>query len=138
MAAPLPPDPPRLLIVDDHVGLRELFLFHMKAEGFKVAEAEDGLQGLAKIKSFKPDLIVLDMMMPNLNGLEMLRRMKGEGLPPIPVIVITAYGESFNKETLLAQPGVRDYMSKPVNYDDLAVRIRKILGLPEKSKKGAS
>ena len=114
----------RLLIVDDHAGIRELFSFHMHRENFMVDEAEDGLQGLIRAARNPPDLIVLDLMMPKLDGRGVLIRLREQGLGHIPVIVVTGYSEAFNKAAILKEPNVVDYLTKPMSFAGLGARIR--------------
>src|SRR4051812_7887871 len=103
----------RLLIIDDDDSLRELFEFAMEKEGFFVASAEDGVKGLAKAAVFNPDLIVLDLMMPNLSGFEVIHRMQADGLKT-PVIVITGYSDQANEQVLRQEPNVVDFFKKPI------------------------
>jgi DNA-binding response OmpR family regulator len=117
----------RLLIIDDDDSLRELFAYAMEKEGFQVAQASDGLKGLEKAVVYKPHLIVLDLMMPNLNGFETLHRLQLKGLGEIPVIVITGYSESANAHIVRQEPNVVEFLSKPIEYAALAATIRKLL-----------
>jgi CheY-like chemotaxis protein len=127
----------RLLVVDDHAGIRDVFLFEMHAEeDFVVGEACDGLQALALVKRARPDLIMLDLLMPNLNGMGVLKRLRDEGFGDIPVVVMTGFGEVFEKEAVLAEPNVVDFLEKPFSYDGLADRIRRhiskgVVGAPK-------
>lgn len=113
----------RLLLIDDDEGLQELFRVAMTKEGFEVACASDGALGLAKIPVFHPDFILLDVMMPNLNGFEVLHRMQAERIH-IPTIVITGYSDPANEQILRQEPNVLDYFTKPVRFPELAARIR--------------
>jgi adenylate cyclase len=124
MAAP--PDR-RLLIIDDDTGLLEIFRLFMEKQGFSVASAEDGLLGLEKAKVFKPHLIVLDLMMPKLNGFEVIHRLQAEGLGAIPVIIITGFSNPANEQILRQEPNVVDFLSKPVDHAALVKRIRSLL-----------
>lgn len=117
----------RLLVIDDDDGLRELFKHFMAREGYIVAEAEDGVVGLAKIPVFKPQLIVLDLMMPNLNGFEVLHRLQKDSLGHIPVIIITGYSESANEQILRQEPNVVEFLKKPIAYAELVKLIRRLL-----------
>jgi CheY-like chemotaxis protein len=120
-------DRKRLLVIDDDDSLREVFQLNMEREGFQIAQASDGLKGLAKAAVFKPHVIVLDLMMPNLNGFETLHRLQMDGFEKIPVIVVTGYSESANAHIVRAEPNVVEFLSKPIDYGALADFIRKLL-----------
>jgi DNA-binding response OmpR family regulator len=124
-------DARRLLIIDDDEGLRELFELAMEKEGFLVAGAEDGLKGLAKAAVYKPHLIVLDLMMPNLSGFEVIHRLQ-QTSPEIPVVIITGYSDESNEQLLRQEPNCVDFLKKPIKYSELAQFVRKLLaGRPE-------
>ena len=129
---PTPSGASKLLVVDDHAGMRELFKLNMEREGFQVVEAEDGVAGLAKAKTQKPQLMVIDLMMPKLNGMDMLDRMKGEGLGHIPVIVMTAYFDAYAEKQVRGRANVVDYVRKPLKFQDVAARIRAVLTPPKR------
>ena len=118
---------PRLLIVDDDESLRELFNIYMRKAGFDVAAAEDGELGLAKAAVFRPHLIVVDLMMPRLNGFEVIHRLQAGELAHVPVIVVTGFSETANEALIRQEPNVLDFLSKPISYPDLARRIREAL-----------
>ncbi len=117
----------RLLVIDDDQGLCEIFDLFMTKQGFTVASAGDGALGLAKIPVYKPHLIVLDLMMPNLNGFEVLHRLRETEHSKIPVIVITGFSDEANEEIVRREPQVVDFLKKPVDYGDLARRIKDLL-----------
>jgi DNA-binding response OmpR family regulator len=122
------PDPkPRVLLIDDDEGLREVFELFMRKEGFHVAAAEDGEIGLAKAAVFRPHLIVVDLMMPRLNGFEVIHRLQAGDLARIPVIVMTGFSETANEQLIRQEPNVLEFLSKPVDYAALARRIREAL-----------
>ena len=116
----------RLLIIDDDEDLRDIFERYMAKEGFTVSSAEDGLKGLARIAVFKPDLIVLDLMMPNLNGFEVLHKMQQEKIN-VPVIVVTGFSQSANEQIIRQEPNVVEFVKKPIQYKELTVLIKKVL-----------
>ncbi|OGR87287.1 MAG: hypothetical protein A3J74_11295 [Elusimicrobia bacterium RIFCSPHIGHO2_02_FULL_57_9] len=116
----------RLLIIDDDEDLRDIFERYMAKEGFSVSSAEDGLKGLARIAVFKPDLIVLDLMMPNLNGFEVLHKMQQEKIN-VPVIVVTGFSQSANEQIIRQEPNVVEFVKKPIQYKELTVLIKKVL-----------
>lgn len=116
----------RVLVIDDDESLRELFELAMEKEGFQVAAAEDGFKGLAKVAAFQPHLIVLDLMMPNLSGFEVIHRLQ-KSAPAIPVIIITGYSDQANEQLLRQEPNVLDFVKKPIVYAELAALARKLL-----------
>ena len=121
------PDEKRLLIIDDDESLCEIFKLTMEKAGYQVADAGDGERGLAKAKVFKPHLIVLDMMMPKLNGFGVLRRLQSEGLGGIPVIVITGFSDPANAQIVRQEPNVVEFLQKPIPYADLPALIARLL-----------
>lgn len=120
----LGPRKKRLLVIDDDDGLREIFRFSMQKEGFVVEEAVDGVTGLQQAQEFEPDLIVVDLMMPNLNGFEVIQNLQVLGLGKIPVVVISGYSEQSSEETLRQSRNVVEFLKKPINYSSLAGLIR--------------
>ncbi len=121
------PDPAkRLLIIDDDDSLRELFELLMEKEGFIVAGAADGRLGLKKEAAFKPHLIVLDLMMPNLSGFEVIHLLQAQA-PQVPVIIITGYSDQANEHVLRQEPNVVDFLKKPIQYAELAALIKRLL-----------
>jgi len=121
---------PRLLIIEDDEGLRELFEAFMRRRGFRVACAEDGERGLAEAAAFKPQLIVLDLMMPRLTGLEVVRRLQTSESARVPVIVVTAFSALADTKIILSEPNVVGFLTKPIRYEPLAERIRELLAEP--------
>ena len=120
----LGPTKKRLLVVDDDESLRELFRFSMEKEGFAVGEAVDGVDGLQKTPEFEPDMIVVDLMMPNLGGFEMVRNLQALGFGKIPVVVITAYSDQSSEDMIRQERNVIEFIKKPINYGALAQFIR--------------
>lgn len=121
------PPSKRLLIVDDDDSLRQIFVITMEAAGYQVAGAEDGILGIAKVKAFRPHLIVLDLMMPRLNGFDVLRRLQDEGHGSIPVVVVTGFSESANEQLVRHEPNVVAFMPKPIKYAELTALIGRLL-----------
>lgn len=120
---------PRLvLVIDDDEELRGLLRVFLGQAGFEVAEAEDGEVGLARARLRAPDLIVLDLMMPKLDGFGVLHRMQAEGLS-IPVVVVTGYSETANAQIVRSEPNVVGFLAKPVDYGELVALIRRVLRL---------
>nr|WP_321260366.1 response regulator transcription factor [uncultured Pseudodesulfovibrio sp.] len=124
----------KVLVVEDHRDTRELLKYNLSAAGFDVAAAEDGQLGLNLAQAFKPDIILLDLMMPGTDGLEVCRQLKGDpALARIPVIMLTAKGEEVDKIVGL-ELGADDYVVKPFSPRELVLRIKAILrryGAPE-------
>ncbi|GAB3409773.1 response regulator transcription factor [Schumannella luteola] len=120
-----PPTRPRVLLVDDESGIRDALAPFLSRSGFEVYTAEDGGEGLAAIERNSPALVVLDVMMPVLDGREVLRRLRREG-SQLPVILLTQVGESFERAAALEE-GADDYLNKPFDPQELVARIRAIL-----------
>lgn len=113
----------RLLLIEDEEVILQLLRENLVDAGYEVAVARDGISGLALIKEMKPDLVLLDMLLPGLSGFEMLEKLKEEGLlPALPVLVISNSGQPLELERVL-HLGVRDYLIK-VNFDPHEVRAR--------------
>ncbi len=126
MAADVAP-PPRVLIVDDHPDNVEVLRARLEAMGYRTASAGDGEEALDKVHASPPDLILLDVMMPRLDGNEVARRIKAdESLPFIPIIMQTALDSVENKVEGLGA-GADDYITKPINFDELQARVRAML-----------
>ncbi len=119
----------RVLVVDDNEDNRELFATVLRGGGYQVVTACDGVEALTEVDRQVPDLIVLDLMMPNLNGYEVTERVKNNPhLPFIPIIIVTAKSDLRDKIRGL-EMGVDDYLVKPVNYPELLARVRSLLRL---------
>lgn len=124
----------KVLVVEDHRDTRELLKYNLTSAGFDVAAAEDGQGGLNLASAFKPDIVLLDLMMPGMDGLETCRQLKGDAdLSRIPVIMLTAKGEEVDKIVGL-ELGADDYVVKPFSPRELVLRIKAVLrrsGAPE-------
>ncbi len=115
----------RLLVVDDEPNILELLSVALRFNGFEVATAVDGQQALTTARSFKPDLVVLDVMMPELDGFEVVRRLRGEGAR-VPVLFLTAKDGTEDKIHGLTLGG-DDYVTKPFSLEEVVARIRAVL-----------
>ena len=116
-----------ILIVEDEEAIRDLIRINLTAAGFSCEEAEDGLQALAKAKAARPDLILLDWMLPGLDGLGVLRKLKADPtLATVPVLMVTAKSEE-NDIVLGLEMGASDYVTKPFSNKVLIARIRALL-----------
>lgn len=114
----------RILVVDDETPLREFISRNLAARGFQVVSAANGLEALAIFNTESLDLIVLDVMMPHMDGLETCRRIRRQSA--IPIIILTALGEESDKVTALDM-GADDYLTKPFGVDELMARVRAVL-----------
>jgi DNA-binding response OmpR family regulator len=117
----------KILIVDDEPDIVELIAFNLEAEGFAVITATSGLEALNRARAILPDLIVLDLMLPELDGLsvcEILHRLPSTA--PIPVIILTAWKSELSR-TIGLQNGAEEYISKPFSPRDLVVRVKDTL-----------
>jgi serine phosphatase RsbU (regulator of sigma subunit) len=123
--------PPRILIVEDHPASREILQARLTANNYDVITAEDGEEGLLKAREKQPDLILLDIMMPKMDGLEVCRRLKGDpSLPFMPIIMVTAKADSKDVVTGL-EAGGDEYLSKPVDHAALVARVKSMLRIKE-------
>jgi two-component system OmpR family response regulator len=115
----------RVLVVDDEENIRDLVAMGLRYEGFEVEIADGGRAALAAVARFRPALIVLDVMMPDLDGFEVCRRLQAEG-ERAPVIFLTARKGMEDKLTGLTIGG-DDYLTKPFSFEELLARIRVVL-----------
>lgn len=115
---------PRILLVDDEEAYRVSLRFLLEKEGFEVAVASNGLAALAEFASHKPDLVLLDLMLPRLSGVEVFRRIRAT--TDIPIIMVTAKDEQHHKVAGL-ELGADDYVTKPFASRELIARIRSVL-----------
>jgi len=117
-----------ILLIDDDVELCQLMTRFLRNEGFQVTSAHDGDSGLQAINDTPFDLVVLDIMMPKKNGMDVLRELRRNisGNPNLPVIMMTARGEEMDRIIGL-ELGADDYLPKPCNPRELAARIRAVL-----------
>ncbi len=114
-----------ILLIDDDIDLQQLTKIALKSRGYVVETANNGLEGLAKLETLKPDLIVLDMNMPKLGGLGFYQKIcNGQDRPPYPVLVLTA---RTNLEQLLMQMNIDGFMGKPFEIDELLSKVEAIL-----------
>jgi adenylate cyclase len=120
-------DPARILVVDDIADNVEILRMRLTSLGYEVLVAEDGEQALARVREMLPDLILLDIMMPKIDGLEVVRRLKADAtLPFIPIILVTAKA---NPKDVVAglDAGGDDYLTKPIDHGALVARVRAML-----------
>ncbi|MDO7667490.1 MAG: phosphate regulon transcriptional regulator PhoB [Pseudomonadota bacterium] len=116
-----------ILVVEDDVAIRDMLCFSLKQMGYGCVAASDGEQGLECLKIQQPDLILLDWMLPGIDGIEFIRRLRAnEFLAKIPVIMLTAKGESEDLVKGLSV-GADDYVNKPFSPPELGARIKAVL-----------
>jgi len=113
----------RILAVDDEERILNFLSSKLKASGYEVMTASNGLEGLEQAQAQEPDLIVLDLLMPKMGGLEMLKELRG--FSAVPVIILTAKGADADRIKGL-QLGADDYLPKPFNPDELVARIEAV------------
>lgn len=113
-----------ILIADDEAGIRDLARLYLEKDGFRVITVADGAQALNQIKRDPPDLLVLDLMMPVVDGWEVCRRVRTES--GLPILMLTARDQDIDKIVGL-EMGADDYLTKPFNPRELVARVRAIL-----------
>ena len=119
--------PKHILVVDDEADLVELISYNLKKEGFSVDSAMDGESALSKIKKGRYDLVVLDLMLPGIQGIEICRMLRNDPkTEALPIIMLTAKGEEVDK-ILGLEMGADDYITKPFSPRELVARIKAVL-----------
>lgn len=120
-------NPPCILIVDDNATNRDILETRLRAHGYELLQASDGEEALAAAKKHLPDLILLDVMMPKLDGIEVCRRLKGDAaLPFMPIILVTSKADSKDIVEGL-EAGADEYLTKPVDHAALVARVKSVL-----------
>jgi two-component system alkaline phosphatase synthesis response regulator PhoP len=114
----------RILVVDDEANIVDLVRLYLERDGFKVESVNDGMSAYERIRADEPDLIVLDIMLPEMDGFEVCRQTRA--LSEVPIIMLTARDEDFDKIVGL-ELGADDYMTKPFNPRELVARVKAIL-----------
>ncbi len=114
----------RVLVVDDEPIVREVLSRYLEKDGFEVEEAEDGEQALIRFEASPPDLVLLDLMLPRIDGLEVFRRMRERA--PTAVIMVTAKGDETDRVVGL-ELGADDYVTKPFSPREVVARVRAVL-----------
>lgn len=115
----------RILVVDDEANARLALADLLRDEGYKVDTAADGFKALGKIDSFAPDLVVTDLRMPGMNGIELMEKIHAR-TEPIPVVLMTAFGAVETAVTAM-QKGASDYLVKPINFEELLIVLARTL-----------
>lgn len=120
---------PKILIIEDNIQNRLLMVDILSVHGYEVIEARDGLEGIQLALAHKPDLILLDMQMPVMDGLEAARLLKADPETRcIKILAITSFAMKGDRERILAA-GCDEYMAKPIDTRELPVVIQRLLGL---------
>jgi two-component system phosphate regulon response regulator PhoB len=118
---------PRILIVEDESALVEILRYNLEKEGFDVSTATDGEEALTAIEEQRPDLVILDWMLPLVSGLEICRQLRRKGdTRDLPIIMLTARGEEADRVRGL-EVGADDYVAKPFSPSELIARVRAVL-----------
>jgi len=116
----------KILVIDDEPIIREVMIFRLESMGYDVFFAEDGQEGLDAVKAKKPDLVLLDLKMPTLNGDEVAKHIKSnDEIKNIPVILITASVDSVTE--IVSECGADDYLIKPFDSDVFEEKVRNFL-----------
>ncbi len=123
---------PTVLVVDDERNIVQLAKLYLREEGFQVETASNGREALEKVKQVRPSLVVLDLMMPELDGWEVCKQLRRDG--DIPIIMLTARGDDVDKVVGL-ELGADDYVTKPFNPRELVARVKAVLRRYEASNK---
>lgn len=127
-SAPIPMAKTCVLVVDDDPNLRLLAASALRRDGHEILEAGDGEEGLQKFRELSPDVIVLDLNMPRLNGIETLKRLRAEAIgAAVPVLVLTSQGDEASTKAAF-DAGATDYLAKPFTPPQLCARVRACLG----------
>jgi DNA-binding response OmpR family regulator len=116
---------PRILLVEDNVELAAGIRYNLELEGYQVRTAEDGRAGVEAVRSFGPDLVILDLMLPDMDGFQVLRTLREEGVQ-IPVLVLTARGEEADKVRAF-RLDADQYVTKPFGLLELLERVKMLL-----------
>jgi DNA-binding response OmpR family regulator len=113
-----------ILVVEDEASLASTLSYNLRKNGFNVVSAADGVEGLAAARRDRPDAIVLDLMLPKMDGLEVCRRVRAES--EVPILMLTARSEELDKVVGL-EMGADDYLTKPFSMRELMARVRALL-----------
>lgn len=127
----------KILIVDDEKDIVELISYNLQKEGFAVIKAFNGKEAISAIDAQKPDLIILDLMLPDVSGLDVCRNVRAnEAKSDIPIIMLTAKGDEIDKIVGL-EIGADDYMTKPFSVKELVARVRTVLRRMQKKQEAS-
>ncbi|HEY2992927.1 MAG TPA: response regulator [Methylomirabilota bacterium] len=116
-----------VLVVEDEPDIRGLIVHHLERDGFRCRTAASGGEALARVRSAPPDLVVLDLMLPGMDGLEVCRRLRGDpATAALPIIMLTAKADEIDRVVGL-EMGADDYLAKPFSTKELVARVRAVL-----------
>jgi phosphate regulon transcriptional regulator PhoB len=116
-----------VLVVEDEPDIRSLIVHHLEREGFRCRTAGNGTEALARLRSTPPDLVVLDLMLPGMDGLEVCRRVRADpATAAVPIIMLTAKADEVDRVVGL-EIGADDYLAKPFSTKELVARVRAVL-----------
>jgi phosphate regulon transcriptional regulator PhoB len=117
----------RVLIVEDEPDIRDLLVFHLEREGYQVTKSRSGVEALRLAQASPPDLVLLDLMLPEMDGLEVCRRLRRDpATQAVPIVMLTARGDEVDR-VLGLELGADDYVVKPFSPRELVARIRAVL-----------
>lgn len=125
-----------VLVVDDEASVVEVVSLYLKREGFRVQQARDGKEALALLAAHEPVLVILDLMLPHVDGLEIMRRIRSEDRRDVPVIMLTARSQETDRIYGL-ELGADDYVTKPFSPAELVARVKAVLRRTRPEKSGA-
>src|ERR1043165_1412394 len=117
-------EPPTILLVDDEDAVQKLLTYPLEREGFRVVSARDGEEALVRFGEENPDLVVLDIMLPHLDGLEVCKRLRAHST--VPIIMLTARDDELDKVVGL-ELGADDYITKPFSIREFRSRVKALL-----------
>src|SRR5215470_4789301 len=124
-------NPPRILVVDDSEANRDIIVTRLSPHGYEIIQAIDGEEALSSARANLPDVVLLDITMPKMNGLEVCRQLKNDGsLPFMPIILVTAKADS-NDVAIGLEAGADEYVTKPINQVALVARVKSVLRIKE-------
>jgi phosphate regulon transcriptional regulator PhoB len=117
----------KIVIIEDESDILEVIAYNLKREGFEVFESQDGEDGLLKIEKHAPDLVILDLMLPTIDGIELCRKLKSDPVTrSVPIIMVTAKGEE-SDIVLGLGVGADDYVTKPFSPKELIARVKAVI-----------
>jgi CheY-like chemotaxis protein len=128
---------PTILLAEDHADSREMLAVMLEMDGYHVLKAQDGLEALDIARQRTPDLIITDVNMPRMNGIDLIRAIRGSAdeLADVPIVAITAYGSSFCLDARDA--GATEAIPKPLGYEQVQAIVDGIIGILERAESTA-
>lgn len=122
-----------VLVIDDDTNVARYITFRLSKSGYNVKHIDNGIDGLDEIRTTKPDLVILDMMMPGMDGREVAERINEENLIDLDKIIVLSGKEEADEIQALFNIGIHDYLQKPFNIENLLIRIQRALALNPQS-----